>query len=77
MMPVLDGWETTRRIKAAPETRHFPVIALTAVQPGNMTDGCSGTWLTLHHCVVSAAKEAVHAAAQGVCHGPRTRADVA
>src|SRR5258708_22240140 len=27
---VLDGWEATRRIKAAPETRHIPVIALTA-----------------------------------------------
>ena len=29
-LPVLDGWEATRRIKAAPETRHIPVIALTA-----------------------------------------------
>jgi len=28
-LPVLDGWEATRRIKAAPETRHIPVIALT------------------------------------------------
>jgi CheY-like chemotaxis protein len=29
-LPVLDGWEATRRLKAAPETRHIPVIALTA-----------------------------------------------
>src|SRR6202162_22084 len=29
-LPVLDGWEATRQIKAAPETRHIPVIALTA-----------------------------------------------
>src|ERR1700726_5347591 len=29
-LPVLDGWEAARRIKAAPETRHIPLIALTA-----------------------------------------------
>src|SRR5436190_23348045 len=29
-LPVLDGWEATRRIKSAAETRHIPVIALTA-----------------------------------------------
>jgi CheY-like chemotaxis protein len=29
-LPVLDGWEATRRIKAAPATRHISVIALTA-----------------------------------------------
>jgi len=29
-LPVLDGWEATRRIKAQPETRHIPIIALTA-----------------------------------------------
>jgi two-component system cell cycle response regulator DivK len=29
-LPVLDGWEATRRIKAAKATRHIPVIALTA-----------------------------------------------
>ncbi len=29
-LPVVDGWEAARRIKAAPETRHIPVIALTA-----------------------------------------------
>ena len=29
-LPVLDGWEATRRIKAAAQTKHIPVIALTA-----------------------------------------------
>ena len=29
-LPVLDGWEATRAIKASPATRAIPVIALTA-----------------------------------------------
>jgi two-component system cell cycle response regulator DivK len=29
-LPVLDGWETTRRLKKAPETKSIPIIALTA-----------------------------------------------
>src|SRR5437764_919163 len=29
-LPVVDGWEATRRIKAAVATRSIPVIALTA-----------------------------------------------
>lgn len=29
-LPVIDGWEATRRIKGAPETRHIPIIGLTA-----------------------------------------------
>src|ERR1700747_1016766 len=29
-LPVLDGWQATRQIKAAPDTKHIPVIALTA-----------------------------------------------
>ena len=29
-LPVLDGWEATRRLKTAPETKHIPVIALSA-----------------------------------------------
>ena len=29
-LPLLDGWEATRQLKAAPETRSIPIIALTA-----------------------------------------------
>ena len=29
-LPVLDGWEATRQIKATPETKGIPIIALTA-----------------------------------------------
>jgi CheY-like chemotaxis protein len=29
-LPVMDGWEATRQIKSAPETRDIPVIALTS-----------------------------------------------
>lgn len=29
-MPILDGWEASRRIKANPLTRAIPIIALTA-----------------------------------------------
>ena len=44
-LPVLDGWEATRQVKAAAETKHIPVIALTAnAMTGDkekaMTAGC-------------------------------------
>ena len=29
-LPVVDGWEAARRLKAAPETHAIPIIALTA-----------------------------------------------
>ena len=46
-LPRLDGWEATRRIKAAPETTAIPVIALTghAVSESKRKAqevGCSG-----------------------------------
>lgn len=29
-LPVIDGWEATRRLKAVPKTQTIPIIALTA-----------------------------------------------
>lgn len=29
-LPIVDGWEATRRVKADAATRHIPIIALTA-----------------------------------------------
>ena len=29
-LPVMNGWEVTRLLKAEPQTRHIPIIALTA-----------------------------------------------
>jgi two-component system, cell cycle response regulator DivK len=29
-LPVMDGWEATRQLKASPETQVIPIIALTA-----------------------------------------------
>jgi CheY-like chemotaxis protein len=29
-MPVVDGWEAARRLKSGPETRHIPIIGLSA-----------------------------------------------
>ena len=29
-LPIMDGWQATQQLKAAPETRGIPIIALTA-----------------------------------------------
>jgi CheY-like chemotaxis protein len=29
-MPIIDGWEATRRLKSSPQTRDIPIIALSA-----------------------------------------------
>jgi CheY-like chemotaxis protein len=29
-LPIVDGWEATRKLKDNPKTRHIPIIALTA-----------------------------------------------
>jgi two-component system, cell cycle response regulator DivK len=39
-LPILDGWEATRRLKAAPGTERFPVIGLTAHALATDRDKC-------------------------------------
>ena len=39
-LPVLDGWEATRRLKAGPETERIPVIGLTAHAMATDRDKC-------------------------------------
>jgi CheY-like chemotaxis protein len=34
-MPVFDGWDTARQLKATPETRSIPIIAVTALTLGD------------------------------------------
>jgi two-component system cell cycle response regulator DivK len=29
-LPVIDGWEATRQLKARPDTQHIPIIVITA-----------------------------------------------
>jgi CheY-like chemotaxis protein len=29
-LPGLDGWEATRRLKSQPETKHIPIVVVTA-----------------------------------------------
>ena len=46
-LPVMDGWEATRRIKADGSVNHIPVIALTAHAMSNdeekaLAAGCNG-----------------------------------
>lgn len=39
-LPVVDGWEAARRVKAHPATSHIPIIAQTAHAMANDRDRC-------------------------------------
>jgi CheY-like chemotaxis protein len=40
LMPVMDGWEATRRLRANPETRDIPILATTALFRSSELDAC-------------------------------------
>ena len=48
-LPVMDGWEATRQIKAAPETQDLPVIALTAHAMSGDRDRALGVGCADYH----------------------------
>jgi two-component system, cell cycle response regulator DivK len=39
-LPIIDGWEATRQLKALPSTCHIPIIALTAHAMAGDRDRC-------------------------------------
>ena len=38
-MPIMDGWEMVRRLRADPRTRHIPIMACSAHDARHRTDG--------------------------------------
>ncbi len=47
MMPVMDGWEAARALRANPETKEIPILAITAlIRPHDLETcldaGCNG-----------------------------------
>jgi len=48
-LPGIDGWEATRRLKAAPQTQKIPVIALTAHAMADDAKSIGGRVRRLRH----------------------------
>jgi CheY-like chemotaxis protein len=40
MMPIMDGWETARRLRANPDTREIPILAITALVHSHDLNAC-------------------------------------
>ena len=41
-LPVMDGWEATRRLKSDPRTKHIPILALTGHAPEGLAGHSAG-----------------------------------
>ena len=73
-LPVIDGEEATRRIKAAPETQRIPVIALTAnAMSGEGEGACRGLRRLRYQAGGAAAAARQDAAGAGEAHRDATR----
>jgi CheY-like chemotaxis protein len=71
-LPVLDGWEATRRLKGDPTTSHIPIVALTGHaleghSQGARDAGCDG--FLAKPCLPETLLETVE---QMLARGPRT-----
>jgi CheY-like chemotaxis protein len=40
MMPMMDGWEVARRLRANPETKDIPILAITALFRSHDLNAC-------------------------------------
>jgi two-component system cell cycle response regulator DivK len=40
MMPIMDGWEVARRLRADPETKEIPILATTALSRRDDLNAC-------------------------------------
>jgi CheY-like chemotaxis protein len=73
-LPVLDGWEATRRLKADPRTRHIPVVALTGHaleghSQGAREAGCD--WFLAKPCLPETLLETLKELLTSGPNGPR------
>jgi two-component system cell cycle response regulator DivK len=76
-LPVLDGWEATRRLKGDPRTRHIPVVALTGHaleghSQGAREAGCDA--FLAKPCLPEKLLETVERMLRGQDSGKKTRA---
>jgi CheY-like chemotaxis protein len=53
-MPIMDGWETIRRLRADPRTRHIPVIACSGDDARRRVDGAAPDVLLAKPCPLDA-----------------------
>jgi two-component system cell cycle response regulator DivK len=53
-MPIMDGWETIRRLRGDPRTRHIPIIACSGHHAPRRMDGAAPDVLLAKPCPLDA-----------------------